>query len=127
MNLLSWVAEVSILLIAVGIIGILLIFLDKREKDIQISVWVGAVQRKLYVELFLEVLSLCLLAGGISMLLAYFMANGLSTSQYSVRMSPWAAGVIAAVCLVIAWVTCTVVWVCARAEKKLVKGWKRRT
>ena len=57
MNLLSWVAEVSILLIAVGIIGILLIFLDKREKDIQISVWVGAVQRKLYVELFLEVLS----------------------------------------------------------------------
>ncbi|MCI9221239.1 MAG: hypothetical protein HFH94_16215 [Lachnospiraceae bacterium] len=121
MNLLSWVAEVSILLIAVGIIGILLIFLDKREKDIQISVWVGAVQRKLYVELFLEVLSLCLLAGGISMLLAYFMADGLSTSQYSVRMSPWAAGVIAAVCLVIAWVTCTVVWVCAKAEKKLGK------
>ena len=118
MELLSWVAKFSVLLTAAGMIGILMIFLDRREKDIRISLWIGAAKWKLQTELFLEVLLLCLLAGGISLILACLAAPGLSTSQYTVKMSLQAAVGILAVCLVIAGGTCMAVFLCAGAKGK---------
>ena len=114
MELLSWVAEVFLLLIVVGMIGVLLILLDKREKDIIISVWVGADRWKLHLELLLEMLILCFTAGGISLLFAWVISPHLSCSQYSVGMCSQAVGVILVICFLISVITCSIVQLCSK-------------
>lgn len=104
-RLLSWVAKFSLFLVVVGMVGVLFILLEKRKKDFIISFWVGAEKWKLVVELLLEMLFLCVTAGGISLMLSYFMAPTLSNARYTVSMTPGAAGVVLLLSVVIAGVT----------------------
>lgn len=118
LTLLSWVAKFSLILIVVGMIGVLLILLDRRKKDFMISFWVGADKWKLLLELLLEMFILCFAGGGISLVVSAVVAPALNNSQYTVSMSYEAVQLIMIMCFVIVFVTCMTAISCVKTKNQ---------
>ena len=94
MELFVWVAKCSLVITTVGIIGVLLIYVEQRRREFVIALTLGATHGTLIFELFCEVLLFSLLGGVISLLLTIFIAPQLSTVTFTVRFS-WTCAILA--------------------------------
>lgn len=81
---LSWVAQIVLMITVVGIVGILLIFLERRRREMAICRMLGATEHQLFAELFWEIFLLTLLGGILSFTLLFASMPYLSTSVFKV-------------------------------------------
>ena len=97
LDVISWSSIVAFFIIFTGIMGILLIFLEKRRAKIQISLLFGASYSRIFTEILIEILLLTLSASLLSFGLASILGASLSSTYYVIRFSPFSLW--AAVCL----------------------------
>ena len=81
---LSWFAKISLMITVVGLVGVLLIFLERRRREMAICRMLGATKYQLFAELFWEVFLLTLMGGILSILLLFTLIPNLSTVVFRV-------------------------------------------
>lgn len=81
---LSWVAQIALVITVVGMVGILMIFLERRRREMAICRMLGATKQQLFAELFWEIFLLTLLGGILSFTLLFVSIPYLSTSIFKV-------------------------------------------
>lgn len=84
-NIFSWVAWFSLLITAVGIIGIMFIFISRRKREFAVSISVGATPVTLIAELFIEVFTVCVVGGIFAYMVAILSTPWLSTALFTVQ------------------------------------------
>lgn len=81
---LTWVAQLALVITVVGIIGVLLIFLEHRRRELAICRMLGATKITLFLELFWEIFLLCIAGGILSFPIVLIVIPHLSTSVFIV-------------------------------------------
>lgn len=81
---LTWVAQLALVITVVGIIGVLLIFLEHRRRELAICRMLGATKITLFLELFWEIFLLCIVGGILSFPIVLIVIPHLSTSVFIV-------------------------------------------
>lgn len=116
-RLLGWLGKASLLLVAAGMIGILLIHLDERKKDFAVSMVTGATRSRLMAETAVEVFLVCLTGGVLAVGAAWGIAPLLSNSQYSVSLRLHSAGLALAIAAGMTVLVCGVIFLCGRIKE----------
>lgn len=105
-RLFSWVAKFALLITTVGLVGILLIYLEQRKRELAIALTQGATQWTLLFELVCEVFLLTLLGGVLGVLASAALAPGLSNSAFTVTFHWMSVPIMLAIVLMITFVSC---------------------
>ncbi|MCM1264280.1 MAG: ABC transporter permease [Butyrivibrio sp.] len=90
----SWIAWFVLIITMVGIIGILLIHMEKRKREFAIILALGGTHATVFKEIFLEVFSLCFISGCVGVTAAIIIVPYLSTSVFTAYF-PWINVVVA--------------------------------
>jgi putative ABC transport system permease protein len=92
--LLAGIAAVSLLVGGIGIMNIMLVSVTERTREIGIRKALGATRANIMLQFLVEAMVLCLLGGGIGILLGSGLAIGLSKlANWNTLISPLAVGV----------------------------------
>ncbi|MCM1224710.1 MAG: ABC transporter permease [Lachnospiraceae bacterium] len=82
-RLFSWIAWFVLIITMVGIIGILLIYMEKRKREFAVILALGGTHATVFKEIFLEVFLLCFISGCIALMTAIIIVPYLSTSVFT--------------------------------------------
>lgn len=116
-RLLGWLGRCSLLLVAAGMIGILLIHLDERKKDFAVSMVTGATRSRLMAETAAEIFLVCLTGGVLAVGAAWVIAPLLSNSQYLVSLRMHSAGLALAIVAGMTILVWVVIFLCGRIKE----------
>lgn len=81
----TWIAYFSLIVTTIGLIGVFLILLEKRKREIAIMLMMGATLPKVYFELFSEIFLINLFSGIIGVAISSGIAPYLSTAVFTVN------------------------------------------
>ena len=80
----TWIAYFSLIVTTIGLIGVFLIFLEKRKREIAIMLMMGSTLPKVYFELFSEIFLINFFSGMIGIAISASIAPYLSTNAFIV-------------------------------------------
>lgn len=96
------VSVVIFIIVMVGMIGILLITLQKRKKEIAISYAFGSTRKRTVAELLTEVMTVYILGGGFGLLLSVMMAKLVTDDKVQITFYPVCILYVVAFCIIAA-------------------------
>lgn len=105
----SWTAWFVLIITMVGIIGILLIYMEKRKRELAIILSLGGTHTTIFKEIFLEVFSLCFMSGCIGLIAAIITIPYLSTSVFTAYFHWISVVVMLGIVVMITIISCTCV------------------
>ena len=105
----SWIAWFALIITMVGIIGILLIYMEKRKRELAIILSLGGTHATIFKEIFLEVFLLCFLSGCIGLIAAIITTPYLSTGVFTAYFHWNSVVVMLGIVLMITVISCVCV------------------
>ncbi|MBS0285760.1 MAG: ABC transporter permease [Proteobacteria bacterium] len=100
MNILAIVAALTLFLGIVSMVNLLFILIEERKKEIGLRLSIGATTQDIGLQFLVETLCLCLIGGGVGIVLAqllsYVIALKLNLVYYS-QASSWVLGILVTV------------------------------
>lgn len=102
----SWIAWFVLIITMVGIVGILLIYMEKRKREFAIVLALGGTHATIFKEIFLEVFSLCFISGCIGLIATIIIIPYLSTGVFTAYFHWISVVVMLGIVLVIATISC---------------------
>lgn len=121
---LSWFAKISLMITVVGLVGVLLIFLERRRREMAICRMLGATKYQLFAELFWEVFLLTLMGGILSILLLFTLIPNLSTVVFRVTFQ-WKSIFIVlgtATCITLISCSCAIAAISSNSPLKILRS-----
>ena len=106
-RLFSWIAWFVLIITMVGIIGILLIYMEKRKREFAIILALGGTHATIFKEIFLEVFSLCFISGCIGLIATVITIPYLSTSVFTAYFHWISVVMMLGIVLMITIISCT--------------------
>lgn len=103
----SWIAWFVLIITMVGIIGILLIYMEKRKREFAIILALGGTHATIFKEIFLEVFSLCFLSGCIGLIATVMAIPYLSTGVFTAHFHWISVAAMLGIVLAITTISCT--------------------
>lgn len=103
----SWIAWFVLIITMVGIIGILLIYMEKRKRELAIILALGGTHATIFKEIFLEVFSLCFMSGCVGLIATVAMIPYLSTGVFTAYFQWISVVVMLGIVLMITVISCT--------------------
>ncbi|MBF0780957.1 MULTISPECIES: hypothetical protein [unclassified Granulicatella] len=100
LNVFSWASYIALSIVVTGVVGVLLIFLEKRKKRQMISLIFGATPLQLILELGIELFMLTGLSSVLAALCCWWIQPYISTAYYLIQFSK--EGIVVAIVLPIA-------------------------
>lgn len=83
----SWASQVAFLIVFIGILGVLLILLEKRRKKLSLAIILGASKIRVLLEIFLELFMLTASASFISLVISCILQPYISSVYYLIEIS----------------------------------------
>lgn len=83
----SWASYMALLIVVTGVVGVLLIFLERRKKCLMVALIFGASRLKLFMELFIEFLILMGVSSAIALCICWGIQPSISTVYYLIDFS----------------------------------------
>lgn len=108
-RLFSWIAWLVLGITMVGIVGILLIHMEKRKRELAIILALGGTHATIFREIFLEVFLLCSMSGCIGLVAAIITIPYLSTSVFTAYFHGIGVAAMLGIVLMITVISCA--WV----------------
>lgn len=105
-RLFVWMAWFVLIITTVGIVGILLIYMEKRKREFAIILALGGTHGTIFKEIFLEIFVLCFISGFISLIAAIMIIPHLSTSVFTAYFHWISVVVMLAIVLLITIISC---------------------
>lgn len=115
-KILSWISRFFMIQIAFAMVGVLLILLEQRKKEMAVCMVTGATFAHLFAELFTEIFMICLSGGGIAILISVIVAPQLGNVKYAVMFQPEVILLIVCICAVISFLTCLLSMICVKLK-----------
>lgn len=110
-RLFAWIAWFVLIITMVGIVGVWLIYLEKRKREFAIILALGGTHKTIFREVFLEIFALCLISGLISIVGTILLIPHLSTSVFTAHFHWLSVVVMFGIVLIVTMITCTcMVW-----------------
>lgn len=106
-RLFSWIAWFVLIITMVGIVGILLIYMEKRKREFAIILALGGTHATIFKEIFLEVFSLCFISGCIGLIATVITIPYLSTSVFTAYFHWISVVMMLGIVLMITIISCT--------------------
>ncbi|MBR0278089.1 MAG: ABC transporter permease [Clostridia bacterium] len=106
-RLFAWIAWFVLIITTVGIVGILLIYMEKRKRELAIILALGGTHATIFKEIFLEVFSLCFISGFIGLIATIITVPYLSTSVFTAYFHWISVAVMLGIVLIITIISCT--------------------
>lgn len=103
----SWIAWFVLIITMVGIVGILLIYMEKRKRELAIILSLGGTQATIFKEIFFEVFSLCFMSGCIGLVATVITIPYLSTSVFTAYFHWLSVAAMLGIVLMITIISCT--------------------
>lgn len=86
-RLFGWVSYICLIVVFLGTCGVMLLFIEKREKELRIEYLFGARPLRLIINIFFEILIVTIFAVFISVLIAIFIEPKVSSAYYLISFS----------------------------------------
>lgn len=103
----SWIAWFVLIITMVGIVGILLIYMEKRKREFAIILSLGGTHATVFKEIFLEVFSLCFISGCIGLVATIVTIPYLSTGVFTAYFHWISVVAMLGIVLMITMISCT--------------------
>lgn len=103
----SWIAWFVLVITMVGIVGIWLIYMEKRRREFAVMLSLGGTHATIFREIFLEIFSLCILGGCIGLAAAAIITPHLSTSVFTAHFQGITVAAMLGIVLMITAISCT--------------------
>lgn len=103
----SWIAWFVLIITTVGIVGILLIYMEKRKREFAIILALGGTHATIFREIFLEVFLLCFMSGCIGLTATLITVPYLSTSVFTAYFHWSSVVVMLGIVLMVTVISCT--------------------
>lgn len=84
----SWASQIAFLIVFVGVLGILLIFMEKRKKKFIMSVILGASTLRVLIEMFTEIFLVSAIANVFALIIVSVLQPSFSSVYYLIEFSP---------------------------------------
>lgn len=105
----SWIAWFVLIITMVGIVGILLIYMEKRKRELAIILALGGTRATIFKEIFLEVFLLCFISGCTGLTATVIAVPYLSTGVFTAYFHWGSIVVMLGVVLAITIISCSCV------------------
>ncbi len=110
-RLFSWIAGFVLIISMVGIVGILLIHMEKRKRELAIIFALGGNHLTIFTEIFIEIFLLCFIGGVLGLTATVIAIPKLSTSVFTAHFQWSCIAVMIGIVLVVSIISCTcILW-----------------